>query len=98
MAMRRSFLVPVVILAIPGIVFGASYRTQNFVVEAPTAQLAQQVGQYAERYRQEKALLWLGREMPAWGQPCPIRVTVTMGGAGGATCFAFDNGQILHQQ
>jgi hypothetical protein len=98
MAMRRSFLVLFGLLALPGIVFGASYRTQNFVVEAPTAQLAQQVGEYAERYRHEKALLWLGREMPTWGQPCPIRVTVTMGGAGGATSFAFDNGQILHQQ
>jgi hypothetical protein len=86
------------LLTLPSVLFGASYRTQNFMVEAPTEQIAQQVGVYAERYRKEKALLWLGREMPPWGQPCPLRVTVTRGGAGGATSFAFDNGQVLHQQ
>jgi hypothetical protein len=76
---------------------GAQYRTQNFVVEAPTPQIAQQVGQYAEYYRKQKAEQWLGRAMPNWGQPCPLRVTVTMGGSGGATSFAFDGGRILSQ-
>jgi hypothetical protein len=76
---------------------GASYRTRNFVVEAPTPQIAEQVGQYAEYYRKQKAELWLGRAMPDWGRPCPLRVTVTMGGSGGATSFAFDNGSILSQ-
>jgi hypothetical protein len=76
---------------------GASYRSTNFVVEAPTPQVAQQVAQYAETYRKEKAMQWLGQEMPAWGQPCPLKVTVTMNGASGATTFAFDRGQILHQ-
>src|SRR5689334_22434161 len=74
---------------------GAQYRTPNFLVEAPTPALAQQAGQYAEHYRREKALQWLGQEMPAWGQPCPLRVTVTMNGSGGATSFAFDRGRIL---
>jgi hypothetical protein len=74
---------------------GASYRTQNFLVEAPTPQIAQQIGEYAERYRKEKAVLWLGQEMPNWQQPCPLRVTVTMNGAGGATSFGFDRGRIL---
>jgi hypothetical protein len=95
---RPSILILVSFFLLPGTVLGASHRTQNFIVEAPTAQIAQQVGEYAEKYRKEKAVLWLGREMPPWGQPCPIRVTVTMGGAGGATSFAFDNGQIMHQQ
>lgn len=94
MAMRPS-LVLIVVGAFASL--GASHRTQNFVVEAPTVQLAQQFGQYAENYRKEKALHWLGKEMPAWGQPCPLRVTVTMSGAGGATSFAFDNGSILKQ-
>ncbi len=76
---------------------GATQRTPNFTVEAPTAQIAQQVGQYAEHYRREKAIEWLGKEMPNWGQPCPLKVTVTVGGAGGATSFAFDHGRILHQ-
>ncbi|MGE3803805.1 MAG: hypothetical protein AB7K24_03915 [Gemmataceae bacterium] len=76
---------------------GAQYRTPNFVVDAPTPQIAQQVGQYAEHYRKEKAMQWLGYEMPTWPQPCPLQVKVTMGGAGGATSFAFDQGQVLGQ-
>jgi hypothetical protein len=91
----RSPLVLVVFGALASL--GASYRTTNFVVEAPTPQIAQQVGQYAEYYRREKALQWLGQEMPPWPEPCPLRVTVTMNGSGGATSFAFDRGQILGQ-
>jgi hypothetical protein len=76
---------------------GASYSTPNFVVEAPTQQIAEQVGQYAEQYRREKAKLWLGQEMPQWGAQCPLKVTVSMNGSGGATTFAFDRGRILSQ-
>jgi hypothetical protein len=76
---------------------GAGYRTQNFAVEAPTPELAQQAGQYAEYYRREKALQWLGREMPAWNEPCPLKISVTMNGSGGATSFVFDRGAILSQ-
>jgi hypothetical protein len=73
----------------------AEARTPNFVVEAATPQIAQRIGEWAEYYRREKALQWLGKEMPTWGQPCPLRVTVTYNGSGGATSFAFDNGRIL---
>lgn len=78
---------------------GASYRSQttNFLVDAPTPQIAQQVAQYAEHYRKEKAREWLGREMPNWRTPCPLRVTVTMDGAGGATTFEYGNGEVMHQ-
>lgn len=41
---------------------GASYRTQNFIINAPSPQIALQVGQYAEFYRKQKALEWLGRK------------------------------------
>jgi hypothetical protein len=95
MGMRRPLAVFFLIAAVASM--GASYRTTNFVVEAPTPQIAQQVGQYAEHYRKEKAQLWLNQEMPPWPEPCPIRVTVTMGGAGGATSFAFDRGRVLGQ-
>ncbi len=74
---------------------GASARTPNFVVEAPTPEIARQAGQYAEHYRREKALQWLGQEMPNWPQPCPLKLTISMNGSGGATSFAFDNGRIL---
>lgn len=94
MAARPSLLL---VLTGAFLSLGASYRTPNFVVQAPTPEIAQQVGQYAEHYRREKAILWLGQEMRTWGQPCPLRVQVTMQGAGGATSFAFDQGYILSQ-
>ncbi|HEY1380453.1 MAG TPA: hypothetical protein VGF55_26870 [Gemmataceae bacterium] len=65
-------------------------RTQNFVVRAPDQQTAQQFGQMAEQYRRQKALDWLGYEMPPWPRPCPLTVKPTMGGAGGATRFNYD--------
>jgi hypothetical protein len=95
MALRRPLLL-VLLAAITSM--GASYRTANFIIEAPTPQLAQQAGQYAEHYRKEKALQWLGEEMQQWPEPCPVRLTVTNSGAGGATSFAFDRGRVLGQQ
>lgn len=63
--------------------FGASYRTPNFVIEAPDEKIAKKIGDKAEMYRKEIALKWLGEEMPTWGRPCPIKVTVTMNEDGG---------------
>lgn len=95
MTLRQKLLVGLVaVLAAPG----AQFRTTNFTVNAPTPQIAQQVGQLAEQYRKEKAIQWLGQEMPNWPEPCPIQVKVTMSGAGGATSFAFDQGRVLSQQ
>ena len=68
-----------VLFAATFVLMGARYQTANFVVDAPNAQVAQQVGQYAEHYRKEKAVQWLGREMPQWPEPCPLKVTVTAG-------------------
>lgn len=75
---------------------GASYRTANFVVEAPTAAAAEKVGRAAEKYRHDLAIEWLGKEMPNWSQPCPI--TAQIGdhlGAGGATSFVFEHGEVF---
>jgi hypothetical protein len=49
----------------------------------------------AEFYRKEKALEWLGREMPQWPRRCPLSVQITQGSAGGATTFTFgqENGK-----
>ena len=69
MALRR-YLAFVVVSAFAST--GANYRTANFIVTAPTQQIAESVGQWAEHYRREKAMLWLGREMPNWPQPCPL--------------------------
>jgi len=68
---------------------GAQYRTQNFVVNASSSDIAQQVGQWAEHYRKAKAMEWLGQEMPPWQKPCPVYVTVSMEGPSGATSFVF---------
>jgi hypothetical protein len=83
------------VLALFGVLasMGANYRTTNFDVHAPTPQIAQQVGQWAEYYRREKALLWLGQEMPNWPQPCPLVVNVSMEGPSGATSFNFGRDQ-----
>ena len=75
---------------------GASYRTDNFVVEAPTADMAEQIGRAAEKYRRELAIDWLGKEMPNWAQPCPITAQVADHlGAGGATSFVFEHGEVF---
>ncbi len=94
--MKRRFL-PLVLAAV-FVSMGASYRSPNFVVHAATPQIAQQVGQWAEHYRREKALQWLGQEMQAWPEPCPLIVHVTMGSPGGATTFSFGLNQVLSQK
>lgn len=76
----------------------AEFATANFVVVAQKADVARQVGLRAEYFRRSKAIEWLGTEIPTWGQPCTVQVRLTQGGAGGATSFAFDNGQILSQR
>lgn len=90
MALRR--LLAVALLAPVFASMGAQYRTTNFVVNAPTQEVAQQVGQWAEYYRKAKAVEWLGYEMPNWQKPCPLNVTVSMQGPSGATSFVFNPG------
>lgn len=87
-------------LLLAGDVQAAKYKTPagNFIVTAKDPEVARQVGEYAEHFRRVKALEWLGYELPPWGQSCTIEVRITHGGAGGATSFAFDRGQILSQQ
>lgn len=75
---------------------GASYRTKNFVVNAPTPEMARQIGDTAEAFRRDLAVDWLGQPMPNWSQPCPITAQVgDQLGAGGATSFVFDRGEVF---
>ncbi len=95
---RAAFLVAIVSSTVsPATVSsasGASHRTANFIVQAPTEQLAREFGEAAEGFRRDLALEWLGRELPRWGQPCPISTQVSPQlGAGGATTFYFDRGK-----
>lgn len=90
----RIFSATLALLSI--ICLGAGYRTPNFVVDAPTPQLAQEIGQAAERLRRELAIDWIGKEMPQWGQPCMLTAQVAPNlGAGGATSFVFDRGEVF---
>jgi hypothetical protein len=95
MTLRRLSLAIALVIGLPAAATAASYETANFVVEAPTAELARKFGEMAEFYRKEKALEWLGREMPQWPRKCPLQVQITMGSAGGATTFTFgsENGR-----
>jgi hypothetical protein len=77
---------------------GAQERSTNFVVNAATPAVAKQVAQYAEHYRKQKAIEWLGHEMPNWPQPCPLTVTVSMEPPSGATSFSFGAGHVQWQK
>jgi hypothetical protein len=79
-----------------GYLLAAGYRTTNFVVAAPTPELAKEIGDAAEVWRKELSIEWLGEEMPSWAKPCPIHAQVSPGlGAGGATSFVFDRGEVF---
>jgi hypothetical protein len=75
----------------------AGYKTTNFVVSAPTAALAKEIGDLAEVCRRELAIAWLGKELPPWAKPCPIHARVEPNlGAGGATSFVFQHGEVFN--
>lgn len=73
---------------------GASHRTTNFVVTADSKSFAVEVAETAEKMRADLAQKWLGKQLPPWRSPCPIRVNASPSlGAGGATSFMFENGR-----
>jgi hypothetical protein len=97
--LRLAVLVPTLLLlaATSSLAAGYSYATPNFVVNAPSQELAKQVGETAEKYRAELAREWLGHELPRWYRPCQVTITsVGQVGAGGATTFTFANGQVFN--
>lgn len=91
MTLRRHLIAYSLVALVSGRA-AAGYPTENFVTDAPTPQLAKAFGEAAEKYRREKALEWLGAEMPRWPQRCPLRVEVRPGSTGGATTFTFSGG------
>ncbi|HVX13280.1 MAG TPA: hypothetical protein VHC22_19000 [Pirellulales bacterium] len=92
-------LVSAAFMAAAVVSLGASHRTANFIVRAADREMAKEVGQAAEKYRRELAIEWLGQEMPTWYHPCPITVDVgPQLGAGGATSFIFDHGDVFGWQ
>ena len=90
------FALSTALLLPPAPGWAAGYRTKNFVVDAPTPSLAKEIGDEAERCRSRLADEWLGHQLPPWAEPCPIKAKVSPQlGAGGATSFVFDNGQVF---
>ncbi|HEY2785616.1 MAG TPA: hypothetical protein VGJ05_11640 [Fimbriiglobus sp.] len=92
MHLRRSSSVFILILAAVPAFAGDRVASENFIVDAPNRELARKFADAAEYYRKEKAMDWLGQEMPNWKTKCPLKVIVTLGAAGGATTFTFDGG------
>lgn len=95
MTLRRPVIALFAVLTTVAQASAAGFETQNFSVNAPTPELARRFGEMAEYFRREKAMEWLGQEMAPWPRKCPLRVIVSMNGAGGATTFTFGsrNGQ-----
>ncbi len=95
-ACRLGGIATVVLACVP-LLCGASFRSDNFIVEASTKSIARTVAEHAETQRVNIARAWLGRELPAWTAPCSIRVKVTSGEAGGLTSFGFNSGRVTDQ-
>jgi hypothetical protein len=90
-------LAPLGILLFLPFLGGAAHRSTNFVVEAPTRDIARRVAERAESCRTTIARAWLGHELADWSTPCPIRVRITPGEAGGLTSFGFHKGRVTDQ-
>lgn len=89
----RTRLPHAVVLLLLGFQLGANYQTRNFVVTAPTPQLAREIAIAAEKYRRTLALDWLQRELPDWSEPCVLEARVGSHlRPNGLTSFAFRNG------
>jgi hypothetical protein len=94
--MEARLIRPAVLAVLLIVSMGASYRSANFIVETADPQMAARIAQTAEQYRHDLALAWLGQAMPNWAQPCPMTVHVAPNlGAGGATNFVFENGEVF---
>jgi hypothetical protein len=96
-ARRAARLAPLGLVIFLPFLGGASYRSPNFVVEAKTPEVARRVAEHAELCRSTIAQAWLGHDLPDWKTPCPIRVRLTAGEAGGLTSFGFHQGRVSDQ-
>ncbi len=63
---RKQFalIVCLLVLGWAEISLAATYRTPNFIVHAPTEEFARRVGDEAERFRKELAVMFAGQELP----------------------------------
>ena len=75
---------------------GATFRTANFSVTAPDAEIARKVGLAAEQYRRDLAVFWLKQPLPDWSRPCKLKVRPGAMGAGGETKFQFIGKEVVN--
>jgi hypothetical protein len=90
----QSGLSALVVALVCGQAPSASYQTANFVVNAPTSEVAQCIAEAAEACRKDFANRWLEKDLADWSFPCRIDVTVTIGGVGGSTDVRYWQGQV----
>lgn len=94
--MEARLIRPVMLAALLLVSMGAGYRGPNFIVETADPQMAARISQAAEQFRHDLAIEWLGQALPNWAQPCTMTVQVAPHlGAGGATTFVFDKGEVF---
>ncbi|HJZ60094.1 MAG TPA: hypothetical protein VKE74_34450, partial [Gemmataceae bacterium] len=74
----------------------APYRTANFVILAPTSEVARAIGEAAEAQRAAVARRWFGDDPAPWPRPCTIRVDLALGPSGGSTTYEFTPGSDGH--
>src|SRR6478672_862855 len=94
---RRFCWALLAVVAMTATASAAKVRTTNFIVETARQDDAEEFARLAEYYRKQKALDWLGKEMPQWREPCRLRVHVTKNAARQALNFSFDH-HLLKQQ
>jgi len=84
------------LLATSSNAWAATFRTSNFIVHADSAVFARKVGEAAEQYRKDLAVLWLGKVLPNWSNPCVVTVkTGETLGPGGETVFTYCNNEVF---
>jgi hypothetical protein len=94
---RRFIWALLAVVAMTATGRAATVRTTNFIIETARQDDAEEFARLAEYYRKQKALDWLGKEMPPWREPCRVRITVTNSGAGGATTFDFNGREVFQE-
>jgi hypothetical protein len=94
--MDARLIRPALLAATLTVSMGARFQGPNFIVETADPQMAARISQTAEQYRHDLAIAWLGQTLPNWAQPCMMNVQVAPHlGAGGATTFVFDRGEVF---
>lgn len=97
---RRAIIFTLVIASILvfssiNIVSAAKHQTNNFIVEASDPDFAAQVATTSESLRESITVALFDQKFPDWANRCTMRATISSSGAGGATSFAFEQGQVF---